>query len=219
MDDLKRNFISFLLSRGALKFGSFTTKSGRISPYFINTGSFFIGKDIAELGRYYARCIIQHNFTPDCIFGPSYKGIPLAVSASCAYCEITGNSVGYAFNRKEVKDHGEGNLLVGMKMTPENSVVIVDDVITAGLSVSDSIAILSAAGNPAVKAVIISVDRQETRIDRTSAVVEIQQKYSIPVISLVTIDEVLKEVTDRDLLTPAQMDAVKVYRDTYGLKN
>jgi len=161
MEQYKKEFIIFLLDTGALRFGEFTTKSGRRSPYFINTGLFRTGRQLQTLGNFYASRLLSDNIKPDVVFGPAYKGIPLCCSLAMALSEKTARDTGYVFNRKETKTHGESGLLIGSPLGKNTKLVIIDDVITAGLSINESITLLKKEGNPCLEAVIIAVDRKE----------------------------------------------------------
>lgn len=187
MNDYQQEFLDFVIRSGALRFGSFTLKSGRQSPYFFNSGFFNSGASIGALGRYYAAAIMHSGLSFDMLFGPAYKGIPLAVATSIALAEKYQRDVPYAFNRKEAKQHGEGGMVVGAGL--RGKVLIIDDVISAGISVRESISIIEAA-HAQVAGVIISLDRCERGSGAMSAIAEIEQKYSTKVISIVDIHHV-----------------------------
>ncbi|MGD8999637.1 MAG: orotate phosphoribosyltransferase, partial [Granulosicoccaceae bacterium] len=179
MKDYQRDFLDFAIATGVLCFGEFTLKSGRLSPYFFNSGLFNTGESLARLGRYYAQSIIDAGIEFDCLFGPAYKGIPLVSTASVALYDHHDRNIPYAFNRKEAKDHGEGGMTVGAKL--EGRVLIIDDVISSGMSVDESVDIIKAAGaTPA--GVAISLDRMERGLDSDlSAVQSVEQRHGVKV--------------------------------------
>lgn len=212
MQDYQREFIEFALQHDVLKFGKFELKSGRTSPYFFNTGLFNSGAALARLGDFYARAITDREIDFDLIFGPAYKGIPLGSAIAIAFATTYNRDIPYCFNRKEVKDHGEGGRTLGAPL--RGRALIVDDVISAGTSVNESIAIIDAAGANAA-AVMISLDRQERGQDNLSAVDEIRRRYGISVHSIVTlvnIVEFLEESGGRG----AEIEAIARYRSQYG---
>lgn len=213
MKDYQKEFVSFALEAGVLSFGEFTLKSGRLSPYFFNTGLFNSGERLRRLGEFYADAIIDSGQPFDMLFGPAYKGIPLVSSTAVALAARHGRDVPFAFNRKEVKDHGEGGNIIGAPLA--GSVAIVDDVISAGTSVAESVALIHGAGaTPA--AVFISLDRQEQGRDGpTSAVSEVQTRHGIPVYAIATLDT-LVEYLKHDTAHHRHLDAVKAYRAQYG---
>lgn len=188
MKSYKQEFLELAIELGVLRFGQFTLKSGRVSPYFFNAGLFNTGAALAKLGRFYARAIVESAVAYDMLFGPAYKGIPLAAAAAIALAEHHGFNVPYAFNRKEAKIHGEGGNVIGARLS--GRVLIVDDVITAGTAIRESLEIIAAAGaHPC--GVVIALDRQERGTGRLSAVQEVEQNLSLPVISLVGLDDLL----------------------------
>ena len=211
MLDYQKDFISYALDCGVLKFGEFLLKSGRTSPYFFNTGLFNTGAQLGKLGYFYAQALIQSGIKPDILYGPAYKGIPLVSSTSIAYAQITGEDIPFAFNCKEVKDHGEGGSLVGAPL--QGKVVILDDVITAGTSVRESVDIIRNAGaTPA--GVLIALDRQEKGQNNSSAIQEVQDQFNMPVIAIITlaniIDYLTADASDR-------LNAIKDYQRLYGI--
>ncbi len=209
----QRDFIAFAIAYQVLRFGEFTLKSGRRSPYFFNTGLFNSGASIAQLGRYYAAAIESSAVHYDMLFGPAYKGIPLAVTTSVALADHHGKDVPYAFNRKEAKDHGEGGLTVGAPL--QGRVLIIDDVISAGTSVGESVQIIRAAGaEPA--GVAIALDRQERSHGELSAVQEVAQRHGIPVVSIVCLDDVLSYL-HQDADMSGVLARIRVYREHYGV--
>jgi orotate phosphoribosyltransferase len=215
MKPYQQAFIEFALSTGVLRFGEFTLKSGRTSPYFFNSGLFNSGDSLAKLGRFYAQAIIEAKLDFDTLFGPAYKGIPLASTTVVALADQHQRDVPYVFNRKEVKDHGEGGQLVGADLA--GKVLIIDDVISAGTSVRESVDIIKQAGaSPA--GVIIALDRQERGQGDKSAIQEVQDEHGIPVCSIISLNDLLGylENTD-DAALKQSLPAVKAYREQYGV--
>ena len=210
----KREFLELSLELGVLRFGEFTLKSGRVSPYFFNAGLFNTGYAAAKLGRYYASAIADSEIEFDMLFGPAYKGIPLAVLAASALAEHHDLDVPYAFNRKEVKAHGEGGSIIGAPLS--GRVFIVDDVITAGTAAREAHQIVSSAGADAA-GLVISLDRQELGRDSRSAVQEVEQTLRIPVISIVQLEDLIDMLEESDeyneFLAP-----VTEYRKKYGIE-
>ena len=212
MLDYQKDFISYSLECGVLKFGEFKLKSGRISPYFFNTGLFNTGKKLGKLGTYYAQALIQSGKNFNILYGPAYKGIPLVSATSIAYANLTGDDIPFAFNRKEAKDHGEGGDIVGAPL--KGDVMIVDDVITAGTSVRESVAVIERAG--AVPAgVLIALDRQEKGLNGQSAIQEVTECYKIPVVAIITLGNIIDYI---ESYTTGQLEAITSYRDQYGIK-
>ena len=210
----KREFLELSLELGVLRFGEFTLKSGRISPYFFNAGLFNTGYAAAKLGRYYASAIADSEIEFDMLFGPAYKGIPLAVLAASALAEHHDLDVPYAFNRKEVKAHGEGGSIVGAPLS--GRVFIVDDVITAGTAAREAQQIVSSAGEDAA-GLVISLDRQELGRDSRSAVQEVEQTLRIPVISIVQLEDLIDMLEESDEYNEF-LAAVTEYRKKYGIE-
>ena len=211
MRDYQKDFISYALNCGVLKFGEFLLKSGRTSPYFFNTGLFNTGAQLGKLGSFYARALIESGIKPDILYGPAYKGIPLVSTTSIAYAQITGEDIPFAFNRKEVKDHGEGGSLVGASL--QGKVVILDDVITAGTSVRESVDIIRNAGaTPA--GVLIALDRQEKGQNNSSAIQEVQDQFNMPVIPIITLANIIDYLTAD---ASDQLNAIKDYQRLYGI--
>jgi orotate phosphoribosyltransferase len=214
MHDYQQQFIRYALECGVLKFGEFQLKSGRTSPYFFNTGLFNTGAKLGRLGRFYAQALIQSGIKTDVLYGPAYKGIPLVSTTSIAYAELTGGDIPFAFNRKESKDHGEGGALVGAPLT--GNVVILDDVITAGTSVRESVEIIRAAD--AVPAgVVIALDRQEKGLDERSAIREVEERYGMPVVSIITLANIIGYLTENARERPGVLEAITAYRERYGV--
>jgi orotate phosphoribosyltransferase len=210
----KREFLELSLELGVLRFGEFTLKSGRVSPYFFDAGLFNSGYAAAKLGRYYASAIADSDIEFDMLFGPAYKGIPLTVLAASALAEHHDLDVPYAFNRKEVKAHGEGGSIIGAALS--GRVLIVDDVITAGTAAREAQQIVSSAGADAA-GLVISLDRQELGRDSRSAVQEVEQTLRIPVISIVQLEDLIDMLEESDeyneFLAP-----VTEYRKKYGIE-
>lgn len=216
MHEYQREFIRFALDREVLRFGDFTLKSGRKSPYFFNAGLFNTGSALSRLGRFYAQAFIHSELEEvDVIFGPAYKGIPLAAVTAVALAESFDRNLPYCFNRKEAKDHGEGGSLVGAPL--EGRVLIIDDVITAGTAVREVMQIIKAAGaTPA--AVMIALDRQERGQGELSAIQEVERDFGIPVISIVSLSQVLSFL-EEDAELRHHLPAVEAYRAQYGIKD
>ena len=215
MKSYKSEFIEFALDRQALKFGEFTLKSGRKSPYFFNAGLFNTGKDLALLGRFYAAALMDANLKYDVIFGPAYKGIPIVSSTVVALSEHHNVDVPYCFNRKEAKDHGEGGNLVGSSIHQQR-VMLVDDVITAGTAIRESMRILE-DNQSKLAGVLICLDRQEKGRGELSAIQEIKQTYNCDVISIITLDDLIQYLY-RDPSRKDQVIQVEAYRSEYGIK-
>ncbi len=214
MKAYQQQFIDFALSTGVLRFGQFTLKSGRISPYFFNSGLFNSGASLARLGRFYAQTIVESGLSFDVLFGPAYKGIPLASTAAVALADHHQRDLPYAFNRKEAKDHGEGGQLVGAPL--HGKVLIIDDVISAGTSVRESVEIIRAAGaEPA--GVVIALDRQERGKAQLSAIQEVEQDHGIPVISIICLNDLLSYLAEDSRLPVETLPAVQAYRAEYGV--
>lgn len=188
----KKEFIEFMVQSGVLTFGDFTTKSGRKTPYFVNTGNYKTGKQAAKLGEFYAKCI-KENIQEDvaALFGPAYKGIPLSVATSIALANEFDSDVNYCFNRKEVKDHGEGGSMVGYKLQDGDKILIIEDVITAGTAIRECFPILQAAANVEITGLIISVDRMERGQANKTAIQEIYDEYGIKTYPIVTVREII----------------------------
>ncbi|MDX1574214.1 MAG: orotate phosphoribosyltransferase [Methylophaga sp.] len=213
MKKYQHDFIEFALQTSVLRFGSFTLKSGRQSPYFFNSGLFNSGATLAHLGRFYAQCIVDSGLEFDVLFGPAYKGIPLASTTAIALADQHNLDMPYAFNRKEAKDHGEGGQLVGALLT--GKVLIIDDVISAGTSVGESVAMIRAAGaEPA--GVVIALDRQERGKTEKSAIAQVEADYGIPVISIICLADLLQYL-DGQAELQSHRDAVFAYRKEYGV--
>ena len=212
MSDYKAEFVEFAIASQVLCFGAFKTKAGRMSPYFFNAGLFNDGDKLKRLGEFYAKAIVDSGIAFDVLFGPAYKGIPLAASIVIALAGL-GKNVPFAFNRKEAKDHGEGGTVVGAKL--KGRVLIVDDVISAGTSVRESVELIRHSGaEPA--GVVIALDRMERGIGTQSAVQEVREQFGIPVVAVVTLDNLL-EFLERDANRQTELRAVADYRAAYGV--
>ena len=209
----KREFIDLALELGVLRFGEFTLKSGRVSPYFFNAGLFSSGYAAAKLGRYYASAIAESNVEFDMLFGPAYKGIPLVTLAAAALAEHHDIDVPYAFNRKETKGHGEGGNIVGEPLS--GRILIVDDVITAGTAVREAAEIIAAAGAE-VGGLVISLDRQEVGTDSRSAVQELGQSLRIPVVSIVRLEDLI-DMLEESSEYGEYLEPVVNYRQKFGI--
>jgi orotate phosphoribosyltransferase len=211
MQPFQQQFLDYCLQRGVLRFGQFTLKSGRISPYFFNAGLFNSGADLAALGDFYAAAINHAGIEFDILFGPAYKGIPLAAITAAALHRNHGRDCHYAFDRKEKKDHGEGGQIVGAEIA--GKVLIIDDVITAGTAIRQSMALIDSLG-ATVCAVTIALDRQEKGQGEVSAIQEVEAEgiKVVPIIQLVDIMDYLKNSGDQ-----AQLDAIAAYREQYGI--
>jgi orotate phosphoribosyltransferase len=213
MQDYQRDFIEFALRVGVLRFGEFTLKSGRQSPYFFNAGLFNSGGALARLGRFYAQAIVDSGIAFDVLFGPAYKGIPLAAVTAAALYDHHGRDVAYAFNRKEAKDHGEGGVIVGHPL--EGRVLIIDDVITAGTAIRESVDIIRALGaEPA--GVVIALDREERGRTELSAVQEVRTQFGVPVAAIVRLRELVAYLAGQ-ADAGAQLAAIEAYRTRYGV--
>ena len=208
------SFVEFALQCQALQFGEFTLKSGRVSPYFFNAGKFNQGTDLSELGRYYATTLTNANIEYDMLFGPAYKGIPLATAVAIALANDYGRSVGVAYNRKEAKTHGEQGTLIGAPL--HGKVVIVDDVITAGTAIRESISLIESTG-AAPTAVIVALDRQEKGPNKISAIQEIEQTYQIPVLAIARLENLLDFARSGPEFAD-QLKQLTAYRQAYGVE-
>ncbi len=188
----KEDFVKFMVRSGVLLFGDFTTKSGRKTPYFVNTGNYKTGAQAARLGEYYARTINERvDGRIDAFFGPAYKGIPLAVAAGISMFELFGRDINYCFNRKEIKDHGEGGSMVGYKLQDGDRVLIVEDVITAGTAIRETLPVLKKAADIEIAGMVISVDRMEKGKGEKTAVQEVYEEFGIVVHPIVTVEEII----------------------------
>lgn len=213
MQNYQNDFIQLAIKHGALCFGEFTLKSGRTSPYFFNAGRFQTGAALAELGRYYAAAVIDSGIEFDLVFGPAYKGIPLAATTAIALADVHHRDLPYCYNRKEAKDHGEGGTLVGAPL--KGRVLIVDDVITAGTAVREVMDIIRKAdAKPA--AVVIGLNRMEKGKGDVSAIQEVEHSFGIPVISIINLNHII-DYLKQDKDQKQMVDKISAYRETYGV--
>ncbi|PJE44209.1 MAG: orotate phosphoribosyltransferase [Pseudomonas sp.] len=213
MQAYQRDFIRFAIERGVLRFGQFTLKSGRISPYFFNAGLFDSGLALAQLGRFYAAAVVDSGIDFDVLFGPAYKGIPLAATTAVALAEHHQRDMPWCFNRKEAKDHGEGGTLVGAPLA--GRVLIIDDVITAGTAIREVMQIIQAQGAQAA-GVLIALNRQERGKGELSAIQEVERDYGMLVVSIVSLEQVLEYLAE-DAELKQYLPAVQAYRAEYGI--
>ena len=212
MQDYQREFLDFALDVGVLKFGEFTLKSGRVSPYFFNAGLFNSGSALARLGKYYAQTIVDSGIEFDVLYGPAYKGIPLAAVTAAALYDQHQIDIPYAFNRKEAKDHGEGGNIVGHAL--EGRILIIDDVITAGTAIRESMDIIETAGaSPA--GVVIALDRQERGKGDKSAIQEVEQDYGIPVAAIARLENLVSYLAQSS--DSGHLEKIRAYRSEYGV--
>lgn len=213
MKDYQEEFLQFALQSNVLCFGEFTLKSGRVSPYFFNAGLFQTGSALAKLGDFYAQSILDSGIEFDMLFGPAYKGIPLVAVTAAALYEKHGKDYPYAFNRKEVKDHGEGGIIVGAPL--QGKVLVIDDVMTAGTAIREAVDIVQAQGAE-LAGVSISLDRQERGQGELSAVQETEKNYGITVSSIVSLEDVIQHVAMHMKNDQGLLEKIKAYRDQYG---
>lgn len=214
MQAYQREFIRFAIERGVLRFGEFTLKSGRTSPYFFNAGLFNSGLALAQLGRFYAAAVVESGIAFDVLFGPAYKGIPLAAATAVALAEQHELDLPWCFNRKEAKTHGEGGSLVGAPL--EGRVLIVDDVITAGTAIREVMQIIQAQGAQAA-GVLIALNREERGQGELSAIQEVERDFAMPVVSIVSLTQVLEYLADNAELKQ-HLPVVQAYREQYGIQ-
>lgn len=213
MKDYQKEFIEFALEKQVLKFGEFTLKSGRTSPYFFNAGLFNTGRDLARLGRFYAAALEDAGIAYDVLFGPAYKGIPIATTTAVALADHYNKDVPYCFNRKEKKDHGEGGSLVGSAL--EGRIMLVDDVITAGTAIRESMEIIAQNGAE-LAGVLIALDRQEKGKAELSAIQEVERDFNTKVVSIVKLADLISYLEQQGDMQE-HLEAVKGYRDEYGV--
>lgn len=212
----KQDFIKFMVDSGVLTFGDFTLKSGRKAPYFINCGNYKTGAQLNKLGEFYAECIIDNNIPVETLFGPAYKGIPLAVSAVTALSR-KGVDVAYCFDRKEVKDHGEGGMFIGKQLADGEKVVIIDDVMTSGKALRESMPKLKSAADVNVTGMVITVDRMEKGQGDMSAVQEVKRDFGIDVYSIVTIADIIEAIENDVVPGKEYLEKMIEYRNVYGV--
>jgi orotate phosphoribosyltransferase len=213
MQDYQRNFIEFALARNVLKFGQFTLKSGRVSPYFFNAGLFNTGGDLAKLGQFYAQTLQASGIDYDVLFGPAYKGIPIATTTAVALADKYNVDKPYCFNRKEAKTHGEGGNLVGSPLT--GKIMLVDDVITAGTAIRESMQLI-AANNAQLAGVLIALDRQEKGQGELSAIQEVERDFDTKVVSIVSLADLVDYLSDKSDMAE-HLANIKQYRLDYGI--
>jgi orotate phosphoribosyltransferase len=217
MKDYQREFIEFALTKQVLRFGEFTLKSGRTSPYFFNAGLFNTGGDLARLGRFYAQALADSNIEFDLLFGPAYKGIPIATTTAVALADHHDMDIPYCFNRKEAKTHGEGGSLVGSPL--QGKIMLVDDVITAGTAIRESMEIIKAHGAE-LSGVLIALDRQEKGQGELSAIQEVERDFGTQVIAIVTLADVVTYLEEKISSQPAlakSLESINKYRESYGI--
>lgn len=223
MESYKKEFIEFMVRSGVLTFGDFTAKSGRKTPYFVNTGNYKTGLQAARLGEFYADCVMAHGLDKaDALFGPAYKGIPLVVATAIALSNKYGVDMNYCFNRKEVKDHGEGGSFVGYKLKDGDKVVIIEDVITAGTAISECVPQLKAQADVDIMGLVISVDRMERGKGANSAVQEVKALYGIDTYPIVTSHEIIDAVHNvkidgKVVMDDAMRARMEAYLKEYGV--
>ena len=213
MKAYQREFIEFALARQVLRFGEFTLKSGRTSPYFFNAGLFNTGKDLARLGRFYAAALMDSGIEFDLLFGPAYKGIPIATTTAVALCDHHDVDIPYCFNRKEAKTHGEGGSLVGSEL--KGKVMLVDDVITAGTAIRESMEIIN-AHNAQLAGVLIALDRQEKGKGELSAIQEVERDFGCQIVSIITLADLIGYLSEKPGME-AELASVSAYREQYGI--
>ena len=224
MEQYKQEFINFMVESEVLKFGEFTLKSGRKSPFFMNAGAYVTGTQLRRLGEYYAKAIHDnYGLDFDVLFGPAYKGIPLAVATSMAISELYGKEVRYCSNRKEVKDHGDTGILLGSKLKDGDRVVIIEDVTTSGKSIEETFPILKSQADVEIKGLMVSLNRMERGKGDKSALEEIQETYGFPANAIVTMEDVITYLYNRPCQGKIQIDdkmkaAIDAYYEEYGVK-
>lgn len=222
MEDFKKEFIEFMVRSSVLTFGDFTTKSGRKTPFFINTGNYNNGAQMEKLGEFYAKAINKElGDSFDGLYGPAYKGIPLCITTSVALNRLFEKNVNFTFNRKEAKTHGEGGNLIGHKLREKEKIVIVEDVITAGTAIRESLPIIQAAADVEISAIVVSVDRMEKGTGDLSAIDQVQEDFGIKTFAIVTIEEVVEYLHNREIdgkvvVDDSMKDKIADYRLKYG---
>ena len=217
MLNYKQRFIKFMVENEVLLFGDFTLKSGRKAPYFINAGKYRTGTQIAQLGEYYAECYLEHGVSVKTLVGPAYKGIPLAVATAIALAKNHGVDVGFCFDRKEVKDHGEGGMFVGQKLEAGDKVAIIEDVMTSGKALREVLPKIKQEADVTVSAMIISVDRQEKGTGEKSAVQEAYDEFGVRVYSIVTVEDIIEAIETGVIGGKEHLEAMRAYRAQYGV--
>ena len=224
MESYKKEFIEFMVESDVLKFGEFTLKSGRKSPFFMNAGAYVTGSQLKRLGEYYAKAIHEHYGDDfDVLFGPAYKGIPLSVATTIAYSELYGKDIRYCSNRKEVKDHGDTGILLGSQMKDGDRVVIIEDVTTSGKSIEETYPIIKAQGNVEVVGLMVSLNRMERGKGEKSALEEVQELYGFKANAIVTMADVVEHLYNKECQGQVVIDdkikaAIDAYYEQYGAK-
>ncbi len=222
MQDYKKKFIEFMVECGVLTFGDFVTKSGRKTPFFINTGNYKTGAQLVKLGEFYSEAIVNQLKSPyNVLFGPAYKGIPLAVCVAMTLSSKYSQDVAFCFNRKEIKNHGEGGNLIGHKLKDNDRLLIIEDVTTAGTSVREAIPLLKSIANVTIAGLVVSVDRMEKGSDTRGALVELRDEFSMPAFSIVSLSEIIehlhnKEISGKVILDDTILMRINEYRKLYG---
>lgn len=224
MEQYKQEFIEFMVDCKVLRFGDFTTKSGRKTPFFVNTGFYRTGGQLRKLGSYYAKAIHdKYGMDFDILFGPAYKGIPLSVATTMAMDELYGKEIKYCSNRKEVKDHGDTGILLGSPIADGDQVVIIEDVTTAGTSIAETLPIIKAQGNVEIVGLVVSVDRMERGKGTKSALSEIEEMYGIKTTAIVTMQEVVEHLYNKPyngniIIDDTLKAAIDAYYEQYGVR-
>lgn len=216
--DYKQQFIKFMVDNGVLKFGEFTLKSGRKAPYFINTGNYKTGAQLSKLGDYYAQCIVDNGVEAQTLVGPAYKGIPLAVTTAISLFNKFGKDLNYCFDRKEVKDHGEGGLFVGKQLTGGEKVILIEDVMTSGKALREMLPKLKQTADIEIVGMIISVDRMERGLESNlSAVQEVYREFGVKVYPIVTMADIINAIESGVIDGKEYLVKMKEYRKIYGV--
>ena len=224
MEQYKQEFIEFMVDSQVLKFGEFTLKSGRKSPFFMNAGAYVTGSQLRKLGEYYAKAIHDnYGLDFDVLFGPAYKGIPLSVATTMAISELYGKEIRYCSNRKEVKDHGDTGILLGSKLKDGDRVVIIEDVTTSGKSIEETFPIIKAQADVEIKGLMVSLNRMEKGQGEKSALIEIKEKYGFDANAIVTMAEVVEYLYNKEYKGKVYIDdtlkaAIDAYYETYGVQ-
>ena len=219
MEQYKQEFIEFMLSCDVLKFGDFTLKSGRKSPFFMNAGLYVTGRQLSELARYYAKAIHdQFGDDFDVLFGPAYKGIPLTVATSMAYYDLYGKEIRYCSNRKEIKDHGDTGILLGSKLKDGDRVVMIEDVTSSGKSMEETVPIVRGQANVEIVGLIVSLNRNEKGKSDKTALKEISELYGFPTAAIVSMPEVIEVMKEENRLDDELLSRIDAYYEQYGAK-
>ncbi len=214
----KQDFIRFMVDSGVLTFGKFTLKSGRISPYFMNSGNYKTGAQLAKLGSFYAECIHESGVEFETLFGPAYKGIPLSVATATALYNKYGIDANYCFDRKEAKDHGEGGVIVGKQLTTGEKIIIIEDVVTSGKALREVLPKLKEAADVEIAGMFIQADRMEKGLNSDrSAVQDIKEEFGINIYSIINMDDIIEAIKDEVIPGKEYLDSMKEYRSVYGI--